>query len=552
MKSLLKKVLVLVIALSCAMGSFAACGGDLDDYEIEEEVDETRTQVYVSIINDGLGIDWMQNDIKKGFEKQFPQYQLMVDTNYRDTDISSTESSNFDVFINGRDNYRFFAQAGDLAEVTEWVIEKVYDDNYNYVGKGGTYSIYDRFKDDYKKIYDLDPSPEGYEIYAVPHYEGTWGIWYDYDLLGPDGENLIPNEIYGNGPDGVANTPDDGLPRTWKEFTKLIDDIKNMGHVPFSFSSMDYIRNGMFNAFAAAYEGKNNYDINYSFNGTLDYPVKDDAGNDVYEINSNPGTDNFLLLTKQYGRLAALTMIETFVSTENCTLGSFRGQQHTDAQGDFLLSALTNQRAAMFMEGAYWHNEAKPYFASMAKQNPKWGYGEREFRYLPIPKFDGTDGTGVPATHNTGRTTLFNTGSDAFVFVNKKSVNKQEVKDFYQWFNSNEACFYFTKGSNCLRNIECKLTPEQVAQLSPMTQDLYRYRYAENTDVCYELCTGKTRYDQYNTFFSFSYRSKVGNDVLDNAWSFFKEKRGKDNIMSFFNGMYNYWDTSVSYSALGA
>jgi ABC-type glycerol-3-phosphate transport system substrate-binding protein len=475
----------------------------------------------------------------------------MVDPNYRDNDISSTASSNFDVFINGRDNYRFFAQAGELAEVTEWVIEKVYDDNYNYVGNGGTVSIYDRFTSDYKKVYDLDPSEDGYEIYAVPHYEGTWGIWYDYDLLGPDGENLIPNEMYGNGPDGVPNTPDDGLPRTWKEFSDLINDIKNIGHVPFSFSSIEYVRNGMFDAFMAAYEGKNNFDINFSFNGTLDYAIKDDLGNDVYEINCNPRTDNFLLLQKQYGRLAALTMIETFVDTTNCTLASYRGQQHTDAQSDFLLSALTNQRAAMFMEGAYWHNEARPYFASMSKQNQKWAYGEREFRYLALPKFDGNDGTGIPATTNTGRTTLYNTGSDTFVFVNKKSLHKQEVKDFYQYFNSNEACFYYTKGSNTLRNIDCKFTPEQVAELSPMTKDLLKYRYAENTDVCYELCTSKTRYDQYNTFFYFDVSSKVGNDILRNPWSFFKDNRGKSSIMSYFNGMYTYWKSSVPYKAMG-
>ncbi len=552
MKSLLKKVLVLVIALSCAMGSFAGCGDDLDQYEPEEEVDTNRTQVYISLINDGLGIEWMQNEIKAGFEKEFPQYQLIVDPNYRDGDISNTSSSKNDLFLNGRDNYRFFAQAGDLAEVTDWAIEKVYDDDYNYVGQGGTQSIYDRLNDEYKNIYDLDPSETGYEIYGVPHYEGTWGIWYDYDLLHTE-LGLIPSESYGNGPDGLPNTPDDGLPRTWKEFTRLIDDIKEASCMPFAFSSIEYVRNGMFDAFIAGYEGKNDFDINFSFNGTLDAPVKDDLGNDVYEINCNQGTDNFILLQKQYGRLAALTMVEKFVDESNCSSASYTGQQHKDAQSDFLLSALLpTGRIAMFMEGAYWHNEARPFFANMSKNNPKYAYGEREFRYLALPKFDGTDGTGVPATTNTGKTTLYNTGSDAFLFVNKKSANKQAVKDFFQWFNGNEACFYFTKGSNCFRNIKFKFTPEQVAELSPLSQDLYRYRTAENTEVCYELGTSKTRYDQYNTFFNFNRTTKVGNDVTRDPWSFFKSKRGQSNIMSYFNGMYSYWNSdAVSYTAMG-
>lgn len=555
MKSLLKKVLVLVIALSCAIGSFAGCGEDLDEIEIEEEIDTTRTQVYVSLINDGLGVEWMENEIKAGFEKKFPQYQLMVDKNYSENDIENTASSNIDLFLNGRNNYRFYAQGGHLAEVTDWAIEKVYDDDYNYVGQGGTKSVYDRLNGDYKKVYDLDPSETGYEIYAVPHYEGTWGIWYDYDLLGPDGEGLLPSSEYGNGPDGLPGTPDDGLPRTWKEFTKLISTIKESGLTPFGFSQIHYVRAAMFDAFIAGYEGKNDFDINFSFNGTLDAPVKDDLGNDVYEINCQPGDNkaNFILLQKQYGRLAALTMVETFIDIDNCSQASYSGQQHKDAQQDFLMSAiLPTGRIAMFMEGAYWHNEARPVFNSMAKNNPKYAYGEREFRYLALPKFDGTDGTGVPATTNTGKTTLYNTGSDAFLFVNKKSVNKQAVKDFFQWFNGNEACFYFTKGSNCFRNIEFKFTPEQVAELSPLSQDLYRYRIAENTEVCYELGTSKTRYDQYNTFFNFNRTSKVKNGVKVDPWAYLQFNRGKENIMSYFNGMYSHWNSdAVSYTAMG-
>ena len=547
MKSLLKKVLVLVIAMACALGSFMGCGGDNGDDDGVDPVDPTRTQVYVLLINDGLGIEWMQNDIKKAFEAKFPQYQLMVDPNYRDSDINSIATSNFDVFLNARDSYRYFANSGNLADITTWVKEKVYDSNFNYVGQGGTVSAFDRMTADYQKLYDVDG-----KIYAVPHYEGTWGIWYDYDLL--HGEGLIPNESYGNGPDGIEGTPDDGLPRTWKEFLSFLGDVRDSGFIPFSFSNIEYVRNGMLDAFIAGYEGKNDFDINFSLSGTLDNPVKDDLGNDIYEINCQPGTANFVHLQKQEGRLAALTMINEFVNPDNCSIASYKGQQHTDAQTEFLQSVQVEnkgQRVAMFMEGAYWHNEARPTFNAMGTQNSKYGYGEREFRYLALPKFDGTDTSGVPATTNTGRTTLYNTGSDAFVFVNKKSENSQAVKDFYQWFNGNEGCFYFTKGSNCFRTIESKFTPEQVAELSPMSQDLYRYRYAEHTDVCYELSTCKTRYDQYNTFLQFNRQSKVGTNTTNNPWSYFKDNPGKASVQAYFSGMYTYWTSSAVYSVLG-
>lgn len=541
MKSLLKKVLILVIALSCVLCSFVGCGPD----DEEEQIDESRTQVYVTLRNDGLGVDWMKKDMKEAYEKLHPEIQIMVDTNYRDSTLADMPSNKNQIFFNARDSYMQFAASGNLANIKDWVTEKVYDENYNYVGTGGSVSIVDRMPANFAKLYNVNG---GY--YGTPFYEGTFGIWYDYDLVGPDGLNLL---VYGNGPDGVANTPDDGLPRNFTEFKKFVKAIRDRNYIPFSMSTIDYVRNGLLDAFYANYEGKNDFDINFSFNGTLQTPVKDDLGNDVYQINANQGTANFKYLTKQKGRLAALAMINEIVDVKNMTAASYKGQGHTDAQSEFVYSITKeseNKRVAMFMEGAYWHNEARPTFDAMGLKDASHAYGQREFRYLALPKFAEGEVEGLPASKNTGRTTMFSTGSDAFVFVNKKAENLKEVKEFYQWLNGNEGCYYFTKGSCTFRTIATKFTEDQINSLAKVTQNLYAYRYAENTDMCYELSTSKTRYDQYSTFLQFDDLSTVANADENDPWAYLKDHPG--NIQTFYEGYYTYWGPkSDSVSHLG-
>ena len=548
MKSLLKKVLVLVLALSCALGAFMGCGGTEDpNNPPEEPVDPDRTPVWVTIINDGMGIDWMKYDVKAGFEKMFPEYQLLVDTNYREANLEEMADSHFDVYLNARDSYKMFAGSGYLGDITEWITEPCYDENYNLVPSGGTVSIKDRMPESYQTLYNHNGS-----YYATPYYEGIWGIWYDHDLLGPDGEDLLN---YGNGPDGIEGTTDDGLPRTWKEFLSLLDEIRGAGLVPFCASDIDYVRKGMFDAFVAAYEGKHDFDINFSFNGTLQTPVKGANGEDIYEINANPGSANFKYLAKQYGRLAALTMINEIVKPENFSDASYKGGHgHTDAQAEFVQSIQMQnkgKRVAMFMEGAYWHNEARPVFAAMEKLNPNYGYGKRDFRYMALPKFDGSDSSGVPETKNYGKTTMYSTGSDAFIFVNAKSASKPEVKAFYQYLNSNEGCFLNVKGSCAPRTIATKFTKDQLAELAPVTQNIYAYKAEPTYEMCYELSTCKTRYNQYDRFLTWFHYTKVSDGtVTNNPWSYLISHPGKANVEDYYNGQFRYWN-SVRYDALG-
>ena len=540
MKNLLKKVLVLVLALSCALGAFAGCG----DYgEPEEEVDPNRRQIYVSMFTGGQGIEWLKNDLKYKYEATHPDIQIMVDGNYRDSVYSEMPGLETDIFINERDSYELFATSGNLADIGEWVTEDVYDENYNYVGKdSGTVSIKDRMPESFANFYNKNGA-----YYGTPFYEGTFGIYYDADLF--EEEGWYDN---GNGPDGVANTPDDGLPSTWQDFVRLIAKVKNAGITPFCFSNLGYIIYGIYGAVWAHYEGKNNFDINFTFSGT---------DSNLGEINANPGTANFVELQKQEGRRAALTFYNEILKTGNQSYTTRVGQSHTDAQAEFVQGIQTGNRCAMFLEANYWQNEARATFEALEGIDEDWGYTKRNFKFMPFPRFVGNDGTSVPAQTNT-KNTLFSTGSDSFIFVNgarvktgaeaATDVHTQDVKEFYQYLNSNIGCTTFTKYSGCFRTLKFKMSPEALSECTVLTQDMYEYRFHETSEMCYELSTCTTRVNQYETFLRFDLNTKLSNGIVKaDVFAHFKTNNGVEHVNDYFEGLYRYWTTVANFQVLG-
>ena len=71
--------------------------------------------------------------------------------------------------------------------------------------------------------------------YAIPHYEGYYGMFYDVDTF--DERNLFMTDSgtftnysgRGKGVDGVAGTYDDGLPATYEEFLEEKQKIIESG-----------------------------------------------------------------------------------------------------------------------------------------------------------------------------------------------------------------------------------------------------------------------------------------------------------------------------------
>ena len=96
--------------------------------------------------------------------------------------------------------------------------------------------------------------------------------------ISTDGSYIKPGEgTKANGPDGKPNTYDDGLPATFAEFYALCDYMTTVGVTPFVLpGSIVACETLMLYQLYADYEGRDNFLLNYTFDGEADGNVRCD------------------------------------------------------------------------------------------------------------------------------------------------------------------------------------------------------------------------------------------------------------------------------------
>lgn len=182
MNKKLFRVVSFLLSAFCVM-PMAACFGDGG-----EEIDETKTQLQVAFVDSGMGSayiyeraarfeeaykDWQGKDGKVGVQvhltgklDEFSASTLMSTMPYNDYDVYSTGPNYAGmqaVSYNG---------ASILADITDVVTGKFYDDAGNYVrGGNGTKSLADRLYPEYRDYFNLGTETN-------PSY---WAISYNDD-----------------------------------------------------------------------------------------------------------------------------------------------------------------------------------------------------------------------------------------------------------------------------------------------------------------------------------------------------------------------------------
>lgn len=329
----MKKILTILLAALLAAGCFAGC--TYQGPKPPEEIDKDRTQLYVGVFEGALGYEWL-TEYKKAYEAENPQVQVIIDNkkdDYQDGSlIGKIANSRQDVYFLSGNNYSTFVDLGLLEDITTTVTEKVYDDEMNLVGEGGTQSIVDAMYDDFEDLYCVDE-----KYYGLPNFISPAGIVYDADLFEE------PNNNY-------------QIPTTYNELIALMDRMVIDQYTPFAFSNLDYITLSVLSNVWASYEGKENYELNNSFSGY-------DTG-----LKQGINKDNAYLLQQQEGRKAALKFAKDVMSKNSYTTSKTRsGQTHRNAQDEFIRSIYStsaeSKRVAMFLESSYWETEAKSTFA---------------------------------------------------------------------------------------------------------------------------------------------------------------------------------------------
>ena len=488
--TLRKAVTLLLVATSMALTACGGGGGTTSGPNNDKKVDVDKTQLYVGVYDGALGYQFalqyasefeeLYKDVS--FETGKKGVQIFIDIDKAAMEGASLETTmpnvRQDVFFSADSQYNALVQKGVVGNITNVVTGLNYDANGEWVGFGkGTTTLQSRMEDHFKVHLNVGTEAEP-QYYALPNFSSPAGIFYDVDLFKENG--------YfdgGNGPDGVAGTYDDGLPATWEDFKDLMDLMLLDNVIPYTVAGFSYwYTNKLTHAAWASYEGANDYMLNSTLSGT---------DNTLGPIDASNG----YILQQQTGKLAALTAAYDMVSNPlYYSPSAFNNSQtHLVAQEEFVFSKATNSRIAMFIESAYWENEARPVFNEMGGDD---GWGKREFSLLTFPRFIGTEG--VPDQDNT-KNTINLSGSRSYVFTNAYSQKKALADEFVGYCHGTSALRTYTRLTGNPRAFDYELTDADLAEMTPQGRNIWEIYHDPNTEKTYDDAVHPFRL-QTNTF----------------------------------------------------
>lgn len=469
-----RKTIVTLVALLLTCTPLGACKFDDPD---RVEIDPDRTQIYVAVSSQGIDEKWLYPVIER-FEKDYPEYQVVVDPlidkSQSDADLAkSMPTSRDDLYFLQGGNCPFdWIDAGYIEDITDVVTvgDEAFDNGETIESK----IINDHFRDLYRTEDD--------KYYFIPYVLATSGIVYDADLFeeynlfnlsgykGLDG--ISGNEDDKWGPDGKKGTYDDGLPAIWSDFVTLMSVMRQKGIIPFIWSGEHpSYRTGLAKAMVASYDGANQYEMYYTLKGHDDY-----SDTDITYQNANK-------LAQRPGQKAVYQAIYDICSNvDNFASESFELRtSHLGAQNKFILSCKTDKPIAMLIEGGWWENEAKGTFKEMERYGSNYGYGKRNFRYMPIPKFKHMGAGFEDQTHD--EHVFYSTFSGSTVCMNKMSQNKDAAKLFLRYTHTNQSLCDFSLNNGLLRPYNYTFTDEQFNSLSYYGRSVWEAVRSEGTTI---------------------------------------------------------------------
>ncbi len=440
-------------------------------------------KLYIGNYDGAAGHEWL-NYYEQEFEKIHTDVDV-IQTNkkdeFQDTALmNSVLAGENDMYFTDHSDYRQFANAGVMEDITDVVTGKFYTADGELAPAGqGTHSIIDRMMPEYIPLYNLGTEQQPL-YYGVPEFYNIAGFNYDADLFNEkdwffdaDGDigvkDTDPN--VGPGPDGISGNADDGEPETWEDFVELLEAIRGSGNVtPFTWSGhYAYPRQYVLNAVRAQYEGKANMDVFYSLNGTHSEvgEVTEATGYKLWDSN---GIKAMLMAAKEIASNPKNYSSNSVGSTST----------HLYAQNEFVLSISTNNRIAMLLESSYWENEARGTFNTMEEVGEEYGYGQRDFRCMSMPRFKGTDG--IPDSQNT-KSTYWGDSSQKFVFLKRDGANKEIAKEFYKFIHTRHNMAMFTVYSGTFRPYDYKVNETEMEGASKFLTNLMEKVLDPNAEV---------------------------------------------------------------------
>ena len=261
------------------------------DREQGEKFDATKSLLNIGVMNAGMGLAWAEESVKDFeefykdtvFEDGKKGVDVVIDgckDEFVPTALRATMAGykNAIYFVNQSD-YDGYIADGLLADITETVNEKIYDENgdlASVTNKPATQSIIDTMQEAFQGRQERNGKYCG-----VPWCSAVNGIVYDADLFDRNAYYFDANGNMGKtqadidagdcgpGPDGKMGTTDDGMPATYNDFLRLLKKMKTEdGVTPFTWAGTEYQRRYAYESIWANYEGYDDHMLNFTFNGT--------------------------------------------------------------------------------------------------------------------------------------------------------------------------------------------------------------------------------------------------------------------------------------------
>ena len=492
--------IALLLSMSCL---FVACDG-----ELIQSFDKNKTQVYVSVFDGGYGHAWLDS-AAADFNKleEFQKYEIIISPS------KTEEGYIYESFQSGTPAADVFFTS-NLYNIKEMIAnDYVLDlsDIYKRDVDGNGTTIEGKMKNPelYKKAFsDTLSNKEG--IYMIPNGDSFIHFIYDHQHFVDNGwlftastedESALTEQgftftknngayyfsgcdhetnykegdrILAAGKDEKFGTYDDGQPINLEQWETMLNKIKGNGNKAFLWSSrFSDCTMPVSISLLAQYEGVDNFNLLYSYNGTYNNPA---ASNNEKLLNGQKITeDNAYLLWNMEGFYQSFDFMKKYM----CGTGYYHGScigvsgSQTDAQNEFLMSydiKEEERKAAMLVDGIWWENEARPTFLAIGATSPSRGYGKRDYRVMLTPDLPGQIGV---RDDNGGSVLCMSDTGAVFAYKSKDEEKNKVAKEFIAFSCKDEYLRQFVVNVGASRPFKVTLTEEDYAAMTPFAKNVW-------------------------------------------------------------------------------